>query len=163
MVAPLGTCGSGQPCSRGNGMDMDQQSGLAWFDLESAATGDINNLAASLKGTAWNWIYAPATGLYAAAPSLSHDGTQVLFTMTDKVKSGRLGTSANAHLYTVPYSKTAAAGGDAGPRRRVRGRARAVLRRAVGRRQVRSPTTSWTRPRRTTSTRRWIRWTSMRA
>ena len=27
--------------------------------------------------------------------------------MTDKVKSGRLGTSANTHLYTVPYSKTA--------------------------------------------------------
>jgi len=107
MVAPLGTCGSGQPCSRGNGMDMDQQSGLAWFDLESAATFDINNLATSLKGTAWNWIYAPATGLYAAAPSFSHDGAQVLFTMTDKVKSGRLGTSGNTHLYTVPYSKTA--------------------------------------------------------
>ena len=49
--------------ARGNGMDMDQQSGLAWFDLESAATFDINNLATSLKGTAWNWIYAPATGL----------------------------------------------------------------------------------------------------
>ena len=36
MVAPLGTCGL-QPCNRGNGEDMDQQSGLAWFDLESAA------------------------------------------------------------------------------------------------------------------------------
>ena len=89
-------------------MDMDQQSGLAWFDLESAATVDINNARDQpASGTAWNWIYAPATGLYAAAPSFSHDGTQVLFTMTDKVKSGRLGTSANTHLYTVPYSKTA--------------------------------------------------------
>ena len=107
MVAPLGTCGGGQPCSRGNGMDMDQQSGLAWFNLESAAPGDINNLATSLKGTAWDWIYPPATGLYATAPSFSHDGMKVLFTMTDKVKSGRLGTSGNTHLYTVPYSKTA--------------------------------------------------------
>jgi hypothetical protein len=87
---------------------MDQQPGLAWFDLESAAAGDINmGWGPSLRGTAWNWIYAPQTGLYAAAPSWSKDGTKVLFTMTDKVKSGRLATSGNAHLYTVPYSKTA--------------------------------------------------------
>ena len=109
MVAPLGTCNGLQPCPRGSGMDMDQQSGLAWFDLESAFSPDINNLATSLRtGSAWNWIYAPQTGLYAAAPSWSHDGSKVLFTMTDKVKSGRLGTTGNAHLYTVPYSKTAA-------------------------------------------------------
>ena len=57
-----------------------------------------------LKGTAWDWIYAPATGQYAAAPSWSHDGTKVLFTMTNVGKSGRLG-SGTAHLYTVPYSK----------------------------------------------------------
>lgn len=107
MVAPLGTCGLA-PCGRGNGQDMDQQSGLAWFDLESAAAPAIDNgIATALRGTAWNWIYAPTTGLYAAAPSWSKDGTKVLFTMTDKVKSGRLGTSGNAHLYTVPYSKTA--------------------------------------------------------
>jgi hypothetical protein len=108
MVAPLGTCAL-QPCNNeGSGQDMDQQSGLAWFDLESAAMPDRNNLPGSLRGSAWNWIYAPQTGLYAAAPSWSHDGSNVLFTMTDKVKSGRLSTSANAHLYTVPYSKTAA-------------------------------------------------------
>jgi hypothetical protein len=108
MVAPLGTCGGGAPCGRGSGSDMDQQPGLAWFDLESAAAGDINmGWGPSLRGTAWNWIYAPQTGLYAAAPSWSKDGTKVLFTMTDKVKSGRLATSGNAHLYTVPYSKTA--------------------------------------------------------
>jgi hypothetical protein len=110
MVAPLGTCDVNgmplQPCNRGNGADMDQKPGLAWFDLESAAAPDINNgVAPALRGTAWNWIYAPVTGAYAAAPSWSRDGTKVLFTMTDKVKSGRLGTSANAHLYTVPYSK----------------------------------------------------------
>jgi hypothetical protein len=112
MVAPLGTCTVNnvplQPCNSGNAQDMDQQSGLAWFDLESAAMPMMNNLATSLRGSAWNWIYAPTTGLYAAAPSWSHDGTKVLFTMTDKVKSGRLSTSANAHLYTVPYSKTSA-------------------------------------------------------
>jgi hypothetical protein len=112
MVAPLGTCVVNnvplQPCNRGNGQDGDQQPGLAWFNLESAAMPDLNNLPASLRGSAWNWIYAPQTGLYAAAPSWSHDGNSVLFTMTDKVKSGRLSTSANAHLYTVPYSKTAA-------------------------------------------------------
>src|SRR5262245_6797934 len=108
MVAPLGTCAL-QPCdNEGSGQDMDQQSGLAWFDLESAAMPDRNRLPSSLRSSAWNWIYAPQTGLYAAAPSWSHDGTNVLFTMTDKVKSGRMSTSANAHLYTVPYSKTAA-------------------------------------------------------
>jgi hypothetical protein len=113
MVAPLGTCVINnvalQPCNRGGGSDTDQQSGLAWFNLESAAAGDINQgWGASLKGQAWDWIYAPATGMYAAAPSWSHDGTSVLFTMTDKVKSGRLGTSGNTHLYTVPYSRSGA-------------------------------------------------------
>ena len=110
MVAPLGTCNVNgvplQPCNSGNAQDMDQQSGLAWFDLESAAMPMMSNLGASLRGSAWNWIYAPQTGMYAAAPSWSHDGANVVFTMTDKVKSGRLSTSANAHLYTVPYSKT---------------------------------------------------------
>jgi hypothetical protein len=106
MVAPLGTC-SLQPCGRGNGQDMDQQSGLAWFDLETTAVGDVNQgYATSLRGTGWNWIYEPTSLRYAAAPSFSHDGTKVLFTMTDKVKSGRLATSTFAHLYTVPYSKT---------------------------------------------------------
>jgi hypothetical protein len=107
MVAGLGTCGL-TPCGRGSGSDMDQQSGLAWFDLENTAAGDINQgWGPSLKGQAWNWIYAPQTNMYAAAPSFSHDGTKVLFTMTDKVKSGRLSNSANTHLYMVPYSKTA--------------------------------------------------------
>jgi hypothetical protein len=111
MVAPLGTCNVNgqplQPCNRGNGQDMDQQPGLAWFDLESAAAPNIDNgVAPALRGMAWDWIYAPVAGAFAAAPSWSRDGTKVLFTMTDKVKSGRLGTSANAHLYTVPYSKT---------------------------------------------------------
>ena len=61
---------------------MDQQPGLAWFDLESTATGRDPS---SLRGSAWNWIYAPVSGMYAVAPSWSRDGAQVLFTMTDKV------------------------------------------------------------------------------
>ena len=104
MVAPLDSCG-GMFCERGAGMDMAQQAGLAWFDLLSAtATGVAPR---DLKGTAWDWIYlpSPGSGQYAAAPSWSHDGSKILFTMTNAVKSGRLGTGV-AHLATVPYSKT---------------------------------------------------------
>jgi hypothetical protein len=110
-VAPLGTCGSGAPCSSGSSIDSDQQPGLAWFDLESGAsyTG-MADPATTLKGTGWNWIYPPntTTSQYAAAPSWSHQPGDdfVVFTMTSNVKSGRLGTGT-AHLYQVPYSKTA--------------------------------------------------------
>jgi hypothetical protein len=107
MVAPLGTCNL-LPCNRDQGDDMNQQSGLAWFDLESTTVGNREMLPASLKGTAWDWIYAPAQNQHAAAPAWSHDGAKIVFTMTDKVVSGRLATSANTHLYSVPYSKTGA-------------------------------------------------------
>ena len=160
MVAPLGTCGSGQPCSRGNGMDMDQQSGLAWFDLESAATVDINNLATSLKGTAWNWIYPPRDRPLrggAVVEPRRHAGA------VHDDRQGEVGTPRHqrerAPLHASPTRRPRAQAAMPRPRRRVGGRARAVLRRAVRRRQAASPTTSWTRPRRTTSTRRSIRWT----
>ncbi len=112
VVAPLGTCGGGAPCSAGSSVDGDQQPGLAWFDLESGAsyTG-MADPATTLKGTGWNWIYPPDTTnkRYAAAPSWSHQASDdfIVFTMTSNVKSGRLGTGT-AHLYQVPYSKTAA-------------------------------------------------------
>jgi hypothetical protein len=112
VVAPLGTCGGGAPCSGGSSVDGDQQPGLAWFDLESGAsyTG-MADPATTLKGTGWNWIYPPDTTnqKYAAAPSWSHQASDdfIVFTMTSNVKSGRLGTGS-AHLYQVPYSKTAA-------------------------------------------------------
>jgi len=114
VVAPLGTCGDGAPCSSGSSIDSDQQSGLAWFDLANA-TSYIGTAdpATTLKGTGWNWIYPPDTTnkKYAAAPSWSHQPQPsddfVVFTMTSNVKSGRLGTGT-AHLYQVPYSKTAA-------------------------------------------------------
>src|SRR6185437_15866300 len=88
--------------------DTDQQPGLAWFDLESAAAlPQGQNPFQVLKGTAWNWIYAPSAGNYAAAPSWSKATGDdfVVFTMTSNVTSGRLGTGTG-HLYQVPYSKT---------------------------------------------------------
>jgi hypothetical protein len=100
VVAPLGTSGN----------DTDQQPGLAWFDLESttAPLGTGQSSFNTLKGTAWNWIYPPTSGSYAAAPSWSHQPGNdfVVFTGTSNVLSGRLG-SGTAHLYQVPYSKTA--------------------------------------------------------
>ena len=111
-VAPLGTCGSGAPCSSGSSVDGDQQPGLAWFDLSSSSsyTG-MADPATTLKGTGWNWIYPPDTAKskYAAAPSWSHLPSDdfIVFTMTSNVKSGRLGTGT-AHLYKVPYSMKAA-------------------------------------------------------
>jgi hypothetical protein len=111
-VAPLGTCGNGAPCAAGSSIDANQQPGLAWFDLSNSSsyTG-MSDPATTLKGTAWNWIYPPDTAKsrYAAAPSWSHAPSDdfIVFTMTSNVKSGRLGTGT-AHLYKVPYSKTAA-------------------------------------------------------
>jgi len=100
VVAPLGTSGN----------DADQQPGLAWIDLESTtASPQGQNPAPILKGTAWNWIVPPASGQYAAAPSWSHKAGHdfVVYTATSNVLSGRIGTGT-AHLYQVPYSKTAA-------------------------------------------------------
>ena len=109
MVAPLGTCSGCSPAGAATASDMDQQSGLAWFDLESAAAGDINmgwraRVCAARPGTGST---RRVTGLTPRRRRGASDGTKVLFTMTDKVKSGRLATSGIAHLYTVPYSKTA--------------------------------------------------------
>jgi hypothetical protein len=103
VVAPLGSTGS-------NDNDGDQQPGLAWFDLESTTAPLPKGQSSfnTLKGTAWNWIFPPTTGQYAAAPSWSHQPGNdfIIFTGTSNVKSGRMGTGG-AHLYKVPYSKTA--------------------------------------------------------
>jgi hypothetical protein len=98
-VAPLGS----------NNDDTDQQPGLAWFDLENASPLTAGqNPFTMLMGSAWNWIYAPKKGAYAAAPSWSHMSKDfIVFTMTSKVKSGRIGTGT-AHLYQVNYNKAAA-------------------------------------------------------
>ena len=98
-VAPLGSKSD----------DSDQQPGLAWIDLENASALPAGqNPFTALKGTAWNWIYPPTPGKYAAAPSWSHLPANdfIVFTAASNVRSGRLGTGT-AHLYQVPYSKTA--------------------------------------------------------
>ncbi len=105
VVAPLG--GKGSSTS-----DTDQQSGLAWFDLENG-TFPANNQSpfTALRGIAWDWIFPPTAGKYAAAPSWSHlphpADDFIVFTATSNVKSGRLGTGT-AHLYRVPYARTGA-------------------------------------------------------
>jgi hypothetical protein len=112
VVAPLGTCGSGQLCASGSSVDADQQPGLAWFDLENTGpyTG-MTDPATTLKGSAWNWIVPPDSThqIYAAAPSWSRQQGDdfIVYTGTSNVKSGRLGTGT-AHLYQVSYSKTSA-------------------------------------------------------
>jgi hypothetical protein len=108
VVAPIGTCGGLQPCASGAADDQDQQPGLAWIDLENGtALAQGQSPGVTLKGTAWNWIYQPVTGQYAAAPSWSHQPGNdfIVFTMTSNVVSGRLGTGTG-HLYKVPYSKS---------------------------------------------------------
>ncbi len=98
-VAPLGSKSD----------DSDQKPGLAWIDLENASALPAGqNPFTALKGTAWNWIYPPTPGKYAAAPSWSHLPANdfIVFTAASNVRSGRLGTGT-AHLYQVPYSKTA--------------------------------------------------------
>jgi len=99
MVASLGT----------TNMDSDPQSQLAWFDLESTATGTSS---AALKGMAWDFVARTGDTRGAAAPAWSHDGTFIVYTSTDAEKSGRLGSGV-ADLYRVPFG--ARAGGQAIP------------------------------------------------
>ena len=107
VVAPIGTCAL-QPCATESaGNDHDQQPGLAWINLEDGTgLASMQSPATMLKGTAWNWIYQPTSGQYAAAPSWSRAPGDdfIVFTMTSNVVSGRLG-SGTAHLYKVPYSR----------------------------------------------------------
>jgi len=99
MVASLGT----------TNMDSDPISQLAWFDLESSATG---TKPADLKGKAFDVIPRTGDTRGAAAPSWSHDGSFIVYTSTDSEKSGRLGTGV-ADLYRVEFNGRA--GGAATP------------------------------------------------
>jgi hypothetical protein len=105
MVAALGTTAS----------DTDQRPGLAWFNLEAGYTRAVTDPQVPLpnvlqgsfaSGAAWNWIYQPQAGAYAAAPFWSNDGTFISFTMTSNVMSGRLNTGT-AHLYEIAFSTAA--------------------------------------------------------
>jgi len=99
MIASLGT----------TNMDSDPNAALAWFDLESTASG---TQATQLKGQAWDVIARTGDARGAAAPTWSHDGTFIVYTSTDSEKSGRLGTGV-ADLYRVPFANRA--GGTATP------------------------------------------------
>jgi hypothetical protein len=99
MVASFGTSNS----------DSDPSAQLAWFDLESTASGTS---PADLKGKAFDVIARTGDARGAAAPSWSHDGTFIVYTSTDSEKSGRLGSGV-ADLYRVEYGGRA--GGAARP------------------------------------------------
>jgi hypothetical protein len=99
MIASLGTTSS----------DSDANSQLAWFDLESTATG---TQPAQLKGQAFDVIARTGDPRGAAAPVWSHDGSFIVYTSTDAEKSGRLGSGV-ADLYRVDFN--ARAGGMAKP------------------------------------------------
>jgi hypothetical protein len=99
MIASLGTTSS----------DSDANAQLAWFDLESTASG---TQPSQLKGQAFDYIPRTGDPRGAAAPAWSHDGTFIVYTSTDAEKSGRLGSGV-ADLYRVDYN--ARAGGMAKP------------------------------------------------
>jgi hypothetical protein len=99
MIASLGTTNA----------DSDPSAQLAWFDLESTATGTTS---AQLKGMAWDILPRTGDARGVAAPAWSHDGSFIVYTSTDAEKSGRLGTGV-ADLYRVDYSGRA--GGAATP------------------------------------------------
>jgi hypothetical protein len=99
MIAGLGT----------TNMDADPNAQLAWFDLESTATG---TKPAELKGKAFDILPRTGDPRGAAAPVWSHDGSFIVYTSTDSEKSGRLGTGV-ADLYRVPFNGRA--GGAATP------------------------------------------------
>ena len=99
MIASLGTTNS----------DSDANSQLAWFDLESTASG---TQPAQLKGMAFDILPRTGDTRGAAAPVWSHDGSFIVYTSTDAEKSGRLGSGV-ADLYRVDYNDRA--GGMAKP------------------------------------------------
>ena len=76
---------------------VDPNAALIWMELDSGATGTL-----ARQGD-------PAG---AAAPSFSHDGTQIVYTSTNANQDGRLGVGT-ADLYTVPFGDRA--GGAATP------------------------------------------------
>jgi hypothetical protein len=90
--------------------------GLAWFDLETAATfakgdpsrGDVqqalNDQVRAQAGQAFGLLALTGETRSAAAPHFSHDGTRIVYTSADTTQDGRL--SANnqeVDLHIVPF------------------------------------------------------------
>ena len=109
-VAPLGTCGNGAPCSGGSSIDGDQQSGLAWFDLELVSYTGMANPATTLKGTAWNWIYPPDTTNKSSGGPLLEPRAQRRFHRLHDDQQREIRAPRNWHRAPLsgPYSKKAA-------------------------------------------------------
>jgi hypothetical protein len=104
-----------------------ENSALAWFDLETDAFGGplsensedaANALLASL-GTTFGYIERTGDSRGAMAPDWSNDGSKIVYVSTNCGKDGRLGCGQNepipsdsdADLYVVPYNDRA--GGEA--------------------------------------------------
>ncbi|MFZ5897520.1 MAG: hypothetical protein ACOY0T_41105 [Myxococcota bacterium] len=94
---------------------------LAWINLEYSGTINVavtdtpdygqplqmrNEAANAAKGTGWGIIATGDTGSD-VSPSLSHDGTKIVYTMTDNAADGHPDyTAKTADIKTIPYSKT---------------------------------------------------------
>jgi hypothetical protein len=74
---------------------------LAWFDLETTATG---------QGKAFDVLKRDGDSHGAIMPTFSHDGTRIVYTSTNSSQDGRPNTG-DTDLYAVPYA--ARAGGAA--------------------------------------------------
>lgn len=100
---------------------------LAWIDLEYNGSINVsvtdnpdygqplqmrNDAATAAKGKGWGIIATGDTGSD-VSPSLSHDGTKIVYTMTDNAADGHPDyTAKTADIKTIAYSKT---GGAASP------------------------------------------------
>jgi len=97
---------------------------LAWVDLEWPGSIDVavkqmpdygealnmrNAAAKAAQGTGWGIIATGDTGS-AVSPSLSHDGKNIVYTVTDNAADGHPDYKAKtADVKVVPYSKTGSA------------------------------------------------------
>jgi hypothetical protein len=95
-------------------------SGLAWFDVSTAAgpvissnSYDVGMGVLSDEGTAWGILARNGDTHGAEFANFSHDGKTIVYVSTDGGKDGRLDLGTVAKLYTVPYN--ARQGGDATP------------------------------------------------
>lgn len=94
-----------------------RKDGLAWFDLETAATftrgdpsrGDVqqalNEQVRAQFGTAFGLLALTGETRSAAAPSFSHDGLRIVYTSADNTQDGRIsGNNKEVDLHVVPYN-----------------------------------------------------------
>jgi hypothetical protein len=91
---------------------------LAWFDLETSATFDvdpmqgdkqqvINEQVAAQFGKAFGVVELRGETRSAGTPSFSHDGTRVAYTSADATQDGTIGPSQEADVHVVPFNDRA--------------------------------------------------------